>query len=213
MNKNANLDLLIPREDIKDNNNVIDQTLLNKDIILLSDLEKKSKFYRKLRKPSCQRQINLWDIKHKLDFIKSFLEGKKYPVITLKMSEDDKIFIIDGSHRLSALISWINDDYGDGEITKKNFHNQIPINQIKNAQKTREVINNKIGKYKDYKKMIKNNKYDELNLKIDWIKGDFIKTKDSYYKLHINKSDEQGDKKYFSRSGKGSNYWTAYKED
>lgn len=45
------------------------------------------------------------------------------------------IFVIDGSHRVSSLVAWVNDDYGDGEISKTFFKDEIPNEQKRIAKK------------------------------------------------------------------------------
>jgi len=70
--------------------------------------------------------------------------------IILWRSASGLIFVIDGSHRLSSLASWINDDYGDGDISKIFYDGLIPEKQQSIAQRTRSLINKKIGEFKDY---------------------------------------------------------------
>ena len=48
--------------------------------------------------------------------------------------------MIDGSHRLSSLAAWVNDDYGDGIITKNFYEGVIPEEQIETVDKTRKLI-------------------------------------------------------------------------
>ena len=59
--------------------------------------------------------------------------------------------MIDGSHRLSALSAWVNNDYGDGEISKQFYDGVIPDEQLKLAEETRKLINKKVGLYEDFK--------------------------------------------------------------
>ena len=54
------------------------------------------------------------------------------------------VFVIDGAHRISALIAWVLDDYGDGTISKMFFDSIIPGAQNDNAEKTRRYIKKKI---------------------------------------------------------------------
>ena len=58
-------------------------------------------------------------------------------------------FVIDGAHRLSALASWVNNDYGDGEVSKQ-FYGKIEDEQLSIAEKTRTLIRKRIGPYSDY---------------------------------------------------------------
>ncbi|MEH2463120.1 hypothetical protein [Nostoc sp.] len=65
--------------------------------------------------------------------MKTFIEGDLIPVISLWRSPGGYLFVIDGSHRLSALAAWVNDDYGDGTISKLFYDSIIPDEQIKIA--------------------------------------------------------------------------------
>ena len=57
------------------------------------------------------------------------------------------LFIIDGAHRLSALIAWVKDDYGDRSTSLTFFENLIPPEQEEAAQKTRNLIKKLVGSY------------------------------------------------------------------
>ena len=59
--------------------------------------------------------------------------------------------MIDGAHRLSALIAWVHDDYGDGEVSRRFFQNDLPDEQMRAARKTRELVNSQVGSYQDHK--------------------------------------------------------------
>ena len=59
-------------------------------------------------------------------------------------------FVIDGSHRLSALAAWVNDDYGDGPISKAFYDGIIQEDQYKIADRTRATVRKIIGEYSDY---------------------------------------------------------------
>jgi hypothetical protein len=93
----------------------------------IKDLEQESFFYPVLRKPDFQRETSEWDPKRVSDLISSFLSGDLIPAIIL-WNSGKYIFVIDGAHRLSALIAWVLDDYGDG-IVSRTFH-------MKNIKKT-----------------------------------------------------------------------------
>ncbi|MGH9882566.1 MAG: hypothetical protein ACRD6N_14105, partial [Pyrinomonadaceae bacterium] len=58
-----------------------------------------------------------------------------------------RIFIVDGSHRLSALMAWVQDDYGDNAASIAFFKNVMRPEQLEAAEKTRELINSVIGSY------------------------------------------------------------------
>ena len=59
--------------------------------------------------------------------------------------------MIDGAHRLSALIAWVHDDYGDGEASRRFFQNAIPTEQSAAADKTRKLVQASVGSYEDHR--------------------------------------------------------------
>ena len=106
-----NLDAIIPREDFE----IVSNNSTSAQIQSLSVNDLSNQFiYQILRKPDFQRETNEWDSLKIYEFIDSFIEGDLIPSIILWRSQSGLIFVIDGAHRLSALISWIYDDYGDG---------------------------------------------------------------------------------------------------
>ena len=55
----------------------------------------------------------------------------------------------DGAHRLSALIAWVHDDYGDKHTSMRFFDNIIPQEQERTAENARRLINSTVGSYND----------------------------------------------------------------
>lgn len=134
----VNIDALIPREDfeIEENPNPGKK----KETLSIEDLKPDSFFFTNVRKPDFQRETNEWDGKKIVDFIESFLYGDLIPAIILWRSTSGYLFVIDGSHRLSSLAAWINDDYGDGAISKQFYDGIIPEEQIEIAEETRKLV-------------------------------------------------------------------------
>ncbi|WGL61262.1 DUF262 domain-containing protein [Pigmentibacter sp. JX0631] len=229
----VNLDALIPREDFK-NDNSYDEISFKKNDFSISDLESYTALY--LRKPDFQRETNEWDKEKIADFIESFLNGDLIPAIILWKAKNGLLFVIDGSHRLSALLGWVRNDYGDGEISKK-FYNQIPEEQISIAEDTKKHIRKKIGLYSDYKLALTNpDKVDEkirqkhrnlasIGLQLQWVSGDHQKAEHSF--ININQKGSPIDAtelrlikgRYLAncitsraiiKSGEGHKYWSNF---
>ncbi|MFV0549173.1 MAG: DUF262 domain-containing protein [Limnobaculum xujianqingii] len=136
---NVNLDALIQREDFANIGKGITPQLTH--TLTISELVKgKGFFYSSLRKPDFQRETGDWDKTKIADFIKSFLEGDLIPSIIL-WNAGQYTFVIDGAHRLSSLIAWANDDYGDGFISQAFFSHDIDNEQKLTADQTRRHIN------------------------------------------------------------------------
>ncbi len=135
----VNLDALIQREDfeVEDNSNPGKK----KETISIEDINPDSFFFSTIRKPDFQRETNEWDKSKVCEFIKSFVEGDLIPAIILWRSKGGYLFVIDGSHRLSSLSAWVNNDYGDGKISNLFYDGVIPDEQLKISEETRKIIN------------------------------------------------------------------------
>jgi hypothetical protein len=151
MAKRVNLDAMIPREDFGLTD--VDQSIdLIKDFPL-TNLESESPIRRLLRKPDFQRETYHWTPEQVVTFIASFVDSEVIPSLILWKSPSF-IFVIDGGHRLSALRAWVEDDYGDGAISQQFYHGEITEDQKKIAKRTRQLIEEKIGRYSALKALV-----------------------------------------------------------
>lgn len=234
----TNLDALIPREDfeIKDGSSNPAQNL---PAIQVRDLESVSFLYQTLRKPDFQRETSEWTPEKVCDLIQSFLEGDLIPAVIFWNSGGYN-FVIDGAHRLSAIISWVTDDYGDGVISQSFFEYSISAEQLEIAEKTRRLIKKKYGTYNDHKYAITNQdkvspemldrakKLATLTIQLQWVQGDSSKAEASFFKINeqaspINDTEKKllkSRKKANSitaraiiRSGTGHKYWSKFDEN
>lgn len=228
-----NLDALIPREDFEITGN--NSTSAQIHSLSVNDLSNQF-IYQILRKPDFQRETNEWDSKKIAEFIDSFIEGDLIPSIILWRSQSGLIFVIDGAHRLSALISWIHDDFGDEEISKKFYENNITEDQITYAQTTRKLINKEIGSFEQIKNASKDNESLQEHIRrannigvnaiqVQWVVGDAKKAENSFFKINqkASKIDPTELKLLESRkkpncisaraiirAGKGHKYWSNF---
>ena len=231
----VNLDALIAREDFEVEENI--SSGKKKETISIEDIKADSFFFPNVRKPDFQRETNEWDGKKVCELIKSFIEGDLIPAIILWRSTGGYLFVIDGSHRLSALSAWVNDDYGDGMISKNFYDAIIPDEQIKIAQETRSLINKTVGSYDDFRLALKSPekvkpeivKYAKnlgaLAIQLQWVEGDARKAENSFFKINQQaapidptelKLIESRRKpnsiaaRAIIRSGKGHKYWSSF---
>ena len=84
-------------------------------------------------------------------------------IVNVLKLNDDKVLIIDGAHRLSTLIGWVNDDYGDGTLSIE--YNNITEEDKQNAEQIRSYINDRIGSYEE--KSIQ--KIEEIKIHLNYI--------------------------------------------
>ena len=124
--------------------------------ILISELEPDRIWLQLLRKPDFQRETASWDAKRVAELVGSFAQGDLIPAIILWKATSGNIFVIDGAHRLSALIAWVKDDYGDKEMSLEFFQNYIPIEQNRAAEKTRKLVKDLVGYYQELKATMRN---------------------------------------------------------
>lgn len=189
----VNLDALIKRADfgteLED-----EEWFENFNTISVRDLTEGSLVGPNLRKPDFQRETNHWTPDQVLSLLQSFVNGDLVPSVILWKSPTF-LFVIDGGHRLSALRAWIEDDYGDGALSYEFFGREISKEQKRVAEKTRKLINDSIGSYKQLK--LKNDKSDlpseerkviskiiSRGLQVQWVKGDADKAEHSFFKIN-----------------------------
>jgi hypothetical protein len=191
----VNLDGLIPRDDFD-----IDASkggdFARGDRLKITDLEPKAFMYTALRKPNFQRETANWSPGKIQDFIKTFLDGDLVPAIIL-WGAGETVFVIDGAHRLSALIAWVQNDYGDEHTSRAHFQNEIPPEQNRAARKTRELIEDTIGSYAAHVKasnnpdtakpdvLIRAKRMGSLSLQLQWVlNATPKKAEDSFFKIN-----------------------------
>jgi Protein of unknown function DUF262/HNH endonuclease len=231
----VNLDALIAREDFEVEENI--SSGKKKETISIEDIKVDSFFFPNVRKPDFQRETNEWDSPKICELIKSFIEGDLIPAIILWRSTGGYLFVIDGSHRLSALSAWVNDDYGDGIISKNFYDAIIPDEQIRIAEETRKIVNKIVGSYEDFRLALKSPekvkpeivKYAKnlgaLAIQLQWVEGDARKAENSFFKINQQaapidptelKLIESRRKpnsiaaRAIIRSGKGHKYWSSF---
>ena len=144
-----NLDALIARQDMAGG----DQKSIPQDFgFKHSELLRQGGLtYAILKKPDFQRSTSFWGPEKVLDMVIAYIENQTVPAIIVWRSPQSDLFVIDGAHRLSSIIAWINDDYGDGEISKAHYGE--PQNPSA-AQKARDLIKLHVGSYQDLLKAL-----------------------------------------------------------
>ncbi len=147
----VNLDSLIKREDFETGG--MDSVGGREPIFKVEELSSDRMYFGVLRKPDFQRTTNNWTPEMIVDLVESWLNGDLVPALILWHSKQSgKVFIVDGAHRLSALIGWVNDDYGDGSISR-GFFDEIPPAQAKFHRQTQELMAQRVGSYRELHRM------------------------------------------------------------
>ncbi|MBD2251683.1 HNH endonuclease family protein [Nostoc parmelioides] len=237
----VSLDALIPREAFEVEDQQAQTSAYNIDKIPINNLRQNDFFYPFLRKPDFQRETNEWDAQRICDFIESFLDGDLIPAIILWRSNSGYFFVIDGSHRLSALIAWLNDDYGDGKISNKFYDGYITNEQKNAAIAARKLIKDRIGSYEDYNKLLMQGRdaidtktrgriinLGSLGIQVQWVGGNASKAANSFFlinqkaapisptEMRLLKARKKANgvaSRAIMRSGNGHKYWSDFSQE
>lgn len=147
----VNLDALIPREDfIAPPEGDSGAGERGKHTASATDLTKRESFFETLRKPDFQRETAAWTPTAVKNFIEAFVSNDLIPSVICWQSPARLTFIIDGAHRLSALIAWIHDDYGAGKRSIE-FYGKIPEQQERMHNKTRDLVHKHVKSYAEWR--------------------------------------------------------------
>lgn len=234
----VNLDALIPREDFEVEDVI--NSGKKKEALSIEDIKADSFFFTNLRKPDFQRETNEWESEKVAELIRSFVSGDLIPAIILWRSSGGYLFVIDGSHRLSALAAWVSDDYGDGIASKLFYDGIVPDEQLEVADITRKLVEKTVGSYQDFRLALTNptkvksetvqfaKNLGALAIQLQWVEGDARKAENSFFKINqqaapIDKTElkllEDRRKptsiaaRAIIRSGKGHKYWSSFGAD
>lgn len=161
----VNLDALIARDDFS--SEATNAGGRPRDALGLPDLENNGFFQHSLRKPDFQRETTHWSPNAVYELVKAFLDGDLIPAVIM-WERGEEYFVIDGAHRLSALMAWIRDDYGDGTASATLFGGAISPEQKKIADRTRALLRKNIGAYSEFKGLIGQKIADPIKAK--WVK-------------------------------------------
>jgi len=215
---------------------------MGEDISAMSimGLEPRGLLYPALRKPDFQRETSNWGPEQVADLIATFVRRDLIPAVILWRAGTN-VFVIDGAHRLSALIAWVHNDYGDGDVSRRFFQNFIPDDQLRAAQRTRDLIKAAIGSYEDHKMAIEfpNNSRPDvverasrigwLDIPAQWIRNaDHEKAEKAFFRINqggmkidaterrilsSRKSATALAARAILRGGTGHNYWRHFTAD
>jgi Protein of unknown function DUF262 len=231
----VNLDAMIRRADLAAPGEA------GEDVPALSipQLERTGFLYPALRKPDFQRETAHWSPEQAADLIGTFVRRDLIPAVILWRAGQN-VFVIDGAHRLSALIAWVHDDYGDKDVSRKIFQD-IPDEQLAAAGKTRELVRISVGSYQDHKLALEHPDRVEAHIaeranRIGWqnIPAQWIQTHDperaekSFFRINqggtkidpterrilgARKSATALASRAILRAGSGHNYWDKFSKE
>lgn len=230
----VNLDALIPREDLEIKEPKT--TTVKTNNINISSLKKGELFVESLRKPQFQRSTWEWSPEKVFNLIKSFTNGDLIPAIILWQGDGNN-FVIDGAHRLSALIAWVNNDYGNGNQSATFFGTNMERGQVEKAKQVRRMIEDEIGTYEDIlfagknqdtappKRVAIARRISSISIDLQWVPGDASQAENSFFRINEAAAPLDGTEKRLLkarnkpmaiaaraiiRSGGGHKYWRKF---
>lgn len=232
----VNLDALIPREDMSSSGDQVGSRLEKIDIHHLDS----HFFVHTLRKPDFQRETCQWTPEKVADLVLAFINGDLIPAVIL-WQRGPNVFVIDGAHRLSALIAWVENDYGDGKKSLAYMDGHISEEQRKIADRTRTLVNKAAAPYSEFQIAGKNpakasqfvqSKLGHLGINsvvAQWVpRDDQRAAEDSFFKINQaataldktelvilknRRSPQAVAARAIVRGGDGHKYWSAYPQD
>jgi hypothetical protein len=142
----VNLDALIRRADLF---GIKSDVVVDFQEMRICDLQP-SMLYDQLRKPDFQRETSNWTPQQVATLVRTWADQDIIPSLIF-WQNGPHIFVIDGAHRLSALIAWVRDDYGAGGLSRGLFKDGIPPQQTAMHLETQRLVNAEgPGTWKDF---------------------------------------------------------------
>ncbi|TLD71488.1 DUF262 domain-containing protein [Phragmitibacter flavus] len=185
--------------------------------LLIRDLENSGQ-RALLRKPDFQRATYAWSPKDCVDLLEAVLTEQVVPSVILWLDSYGSQYVLDGGHRISVLLAWIKNDWGDGPEVRALGDEHLEEAAKEAADQVRDLLKERrIGTFEEHKQAI--NVYEsmtdsgrdpkvlmadsmlmmannyrrwqsvEAGFPILWVRGDYQKAEESF--LAINKSGQR----------------------
>lgn len=115
------------------------------------DKSSRTSALRKLRKPDFQRTTWSWTPEDCVSLLDSIINDQVVPSIIMWASpENGYEYVLDGGHRISVVIAWLNDDWGQ-DLPPNEFREEREENAIKEAaRQVRDLVKIKVGSIADF---------------------------------------------------------------
>lgn len=167
-----------------------------------------------LRKPDFQRATSAWTPEECVSLLHSVLHEQVIPSIIMWRSPKNLWYVLDGGHRLSVVLAWMRNDWGDTLTSEEYMDDELEKYYKWAAGEVRRLLAKAdIKKFQEYREAYLQyfHTYGEdpsyqfgldsetsllidfyraikgvIGLPLQWVKGDYDKAKESF--LNINKS-------------------------
>jgi hypothetical protein len=131
------------------------------EYLSIQDLYGSDSWLSSLKKPDQQRLTCLWTPEECVQLLEAVFNEQALPSIVLWRGPDGSRYVVDGGHRISTLIAWVKDDWGDrlpsGAYKDKAQESvsKVAANRVRTLLKERGV-----GTFNDYQSAAA--RYEEL---------------------------------------------------
>ncbi|MEW6211023.1 MAG: DUF262 domain-containing protein, partial [Acidobacteriota bacterium] len=104
-----------------------------------------------LRKPDFQRATWSWSPEDCVELLEAVLNDQVVPSVIMWLGEDGTKFVLDGGHRISVLLAWIKDDWGDCLPAGHFKDDSLELASKDAALRVRELLAERgIGTFEEY---------------------------------------------------------------
>lgn len=171
-----------------------------------------------LRKPDFQRATSAWSPSECVELLESFLLGQVVPSVILWLSPESHWYVLDGGHRISVVIAWIRDSWGNRRDPSEYKDDRLYDRSVQAAKEVRKLLERAgIRPYREYRdadrrwrtiqaagrnpdnemsetellyaKLVRDWKSTKIGFPILWVEGTYEVAERSF--LKINKSGRQ----------------------
>jgi len=180
----------------------------------LKDLCGEKSMDRVLRKPDFQRATWAWSPPECVSLLESFVKEQVIPSIIMWLSPGKRWYVLDGGHRISVVLAWLRDDWGD-KVPSQVFQGDAELEaSVRDAaDEVRSLLIKKnIGKFEDYGLAFERSEnlaeecsdFEEemdgetaervafyrsflsgsIGFPLQWVKGDYEKAEESFLKIN-----------------------------
>ena len=105
-----------------------------------------------MRKPDFQRATNAWSPEECVDLLDAVLNERVVPSIIMWLSPESLHYVLDGGHRISVLLAWITNDWGDGPGVAAIDDLELRERARQSALEVRRLLQaRKIGTYDEHR--------------------------------------------------------------
>lgn len=148
------LDHLIKRDNLRYRRSKEKMSSGNTSMLRMSDLfgDHSSARAKALRKPDFQRRTWSWTAENCVSLLDSIVNEQVVPSIIMWASPDNEFdYVLDGGHRISVVLAWLNNDWGD-KLPIDGYRDKEEERLIKQAaNEVRSLVKIKIGSIEDFK--------------------------------------------------------------